>query len=178
MSAAASLRRRLALVVLSLVGALPLVRPALGWALVARGDALLLAHDPRAQAKYRLALTIDPANEVAADRYVFTAFLSRDIARLDDAVSFAQAVLVGHPRDAVLRMDRALCLQLQGRYADAEREFALAGMQRGDVQALALAAADARRLGNLRDARRLLRAAYRIDPHYRPVRSALARVAP
>jgi tetratricopeptide (TPR) repeat protein len=167
--------RRLIVVLTALLCAIPIVRPAISSALVTRGDAMLFARDPRAEEKYRLALAIDPANVVAADRYVFAAFLSRRPAELEAGVQLAGTVLVRDPRNAALRIDRALCLQILKRYAAARADFEWVGKQRGDVQALALAAADARRSGREADARRLLLLAHRVDPLYVPVRLALAR---
>jgi hypothetical protein len=167
--------RRLVVVALALVFAAPILRSAISSALVTRGDALLYAHDGRANEKYRLALAIDAANVSAADRYVFVAFLSRRRSRLEDGIRLASAVLARDPADATLRMDRALCLQLLQRYAAARVDFERVGEQRSDVQALALAAADAKRLDDAIGAHRLLLAAYRIDARYTPVRLALAR---
>lgn len=167
--------RRFILVVTALLCATPLVRPSISSALVTRGDAMLYAHDPRAQEKYRLALTIDPGNADAADRFVFAAFLSRKAVELEAGVQLAAAVLAHDPKNANLRMDRALCLQLLKRYVAARADFEWVGRSRGDVQALALAAADARKSGRQDDARRLLLVANRIDPTYVPVRLAIAR---
>lgn len=167
--------RRLSVAAFALLLAMPLVRPALSSALVTRGDALLYTGDARARAKYALALRIDATNVVAADRYVFSAFLSRKPNELEDAIRVAGALLRGHPREATVRLDRALCLQLLKRYALAARDFELAGRERGDVQALALAAADAKRSGDALKARRLLREAAALDPSYLPVRVRLER---
>lgn len=167
--------RKLLVVAVALMLAVPLLRPALSSALVTRGDALLYAGDARARAKYALALRVDAANVVAADRYIFSAFLSRKPDELEDAVRIAGPVLRAHPREATVRLDRALCLQLLKRYALAARDFELAGRERGDVQALALAAADAKRSGDALKARRLLRAAAALDPGYVPVKVALER---
>jgi Flp pilus assembly protein TadD len=173
--APANTLRRLLLVVTALLLAAPLLRPAMSSALVTRGDALLFARDARARAKYALALRFDPGNTVAADRYVFSAFLSRKPSQLEDAVGVAGAVLRKRPNEAILRMDRALCLQLLRRYALAARDFELVGRERHDVQALALAAADQRLGGNAAKGRQLLLIAATIDPHYMPVRVALER---
>jgi tetratricopeptide (TPR) repeat protein len=167
--------RRLALVITALLCAIPLVRPAISSALVTRGDAMLFARDPRAQEKYHLALAIDPENLDAADRYVFAAFLSRNATELEAGVKLAGDVLVYDPENATLRMDRALCLQLLKRYAAARVDFEWVGRHRNDVQALALAAADAGKSGLREDAHRLLLLAHRVDPTYVPVQLALAR---
>jgi tetratricopeptide (TPR) repeat protein len=167
--------RRLVLVGIALVLAAPLLRPAISSALVTRGDSLLYARDVRAKEKYRLALAVDPANVAAADHYVFFEFLSRDGHDLDDGISVATAMLTRNPGDTTLRMDRALCLQLRKRYAQARADFERVGEERGDVQALALAAADAERLGDAKATHRLLMLAHRIDPSYVPVLVALAR---
>ena len=168
--------RRLLLVLIALACAWPMLRPAISSALVTRGDALLYARDTRAQIKYRLALQIDPGNIVAADRYVFAAFLLRTNAELEDGVRVADLVLLNYPGAIRVRMDRALCLQRLRKYALAERDFERVGEQRGDVQALALAASDAARSSDSAKAKRLLRLAERIDPKYTPVRVALTRV--
>lgn len=165
--------RRLALVTFALLCTAPIVRSAISSALMTRGDALLYARDTRALEKYRLALIVDPANLDAADRYVFAAFLSRQKVELEEGVNLAGAVLARNPGDAALRMDRALCLQLLRRYAAARVDFEWVGEQRADVQALALAAADARKMGEPATASRLLLLAYRADPHYAPVRALM-----
>lgn len=167
--------RRLTLVLTALFSAIPIVRPAISSALVTRGDAMLFARDPRAQEKYRLAFAIDPSNIGAADRFVFAAFLSRKARELEDGVQLAGTVLARDPGNATLRMDRALCLHLLKRYATARADFEWVGKRRGNVQALALAAADARKCGRPEEARRLLLLAHREDPTYLPVRLALAR---
>ncbi|MGB6986444.1 MAG: hypothetical protein WBD74_10770 [Candidatus Aquilonibacter sp.] len=167
--------RRLAVATIAVLLATPIVRPAISSALVTRGDTMLYARDTRALEKYRLALTIDPANLDAADRYVFAAFLSRRRVELEEGVNLAGTVLTRDPRDAALRMDRALCLQLLRRYASARVDFEWVGKQRADVQALALAAADAGKTGDRVAAHGLLLVANRTDPSYIPVRSALAR---
>jgi tetratricopeptide (TPR) repeat protein len=167
--------RRLAVVALALVFAVPMLRPALSSALVTRGDALLYTRDERAKEKYRLALALDNANVSAADRYVFVAFLSHKRGELEDGIRLAGTVLARYPGDTTLRMDRALCLQLLRRYASARMDFERVGKERADVQALALAAADAKRLGDAAGAYRLLLLAQRIDATYVPVRIALAR---
>lgn len=167
--------RRLLLVVTALLLAAPLLRPAMSSALVTRGDALLFVRDSRARAKYTLALRFDSGNTVAADRYIFSAFLSRKPSDLVDAVRVAAVVLRKRPDEAIVRMDRALCLQLLRQYALAAQDFELVGRERDDVQALALAAADQRLSGNTAKARQLLLVAQAIDPHYMPVRVALER---
>ena len=167
--------RRFVLVAAALILSVPLLRPAISSALVTRGDALLYANDARARDKYALALWFDGGNMVAADRYVFSAFLSREPNELASAVRIARVVLRAFPGNTAVRMDRALCLQLLRRYAQAERDFEAVGRERNDVQALALAASDARIIGNAAKARRLLAAAERIDPLYVPVRFALER---
>jgi tetratricopeptide (TPR) repeat protein len=120
-------------------------------------------------------LQIDPGNMVAADRYVFAAFLTRNRTELEDAVRVAGVVLRDNPEAAGVRMDRGLCLQLLRQYAGAERDFERVGKDRWDVQALALAASDAARTSDAAKAKRLLHLAERIDPKYTPVRVALAR---
>ncbi len=167
--------RRLAVATIAVLCAAPIVRPAISSALVTRGDTLLYARDTRALEKYRLALRIDPTNLDAADRYVFAAFLNRRRAELEEAINLAGVFLTRDPSDAALRMDRALCLQLLKRYAAARVDFEWVGRQRADVQALALAAADAKKTGDWATARRLLLLANRTDPTYIPVRAALAR---
>ncbi len=167
--------RGLLLVLVALAITIPILRPAISSALVTRGDALLFARDARAQEKYRLAFAIEPANLDAADRYVFVAFLSRNAAALEDGIRFATAVLRRFPDSETLRMDRALCLQLLRRYAEARADFERVGRERDDVQALALAAGDARRLNDPAGARGLLVLARRIDATYAPVRMVLAR---
>jgi tetratricopeptide (TPR) repeat protein len=167
--------RRIIVALIAVALAIPILRPAISSALVTRGDALLYARDQRALEKYRLALAIDQANLEAADRYVFAAFLSRRRGELENGVSVASSVLLHDPRDAALRMDRALCLQLLKRYAAARADFERVGRQSADVQALALAAADARSTGDGAAAHRLLLLANHIDPSYEPVRVALAR---
>jgi len=168
--------RRLALVAIALACAYPMLRSAISSALVTRGDALFYARDGRAKIKYRLALQIDPGNVIAADRYVFAAFLERTSVALEDGVEVAGLVLRDNPEATAVRMDRALCLQRLGRYGAAERDFERVGQERRDVQALALAASDAARSLDAAKAKRLLRLAERIDPRYTPVRVALARV--
>lgn len=167
--------RRLAVAAIAILCATPILRPAISSALVTRGDTLLYARDTRAMEKYRLALSIDPTNLDAADRYVFAAFLSRRRVELEEGVNLADVFLTSDPHDTALRMDRALCLQLLKRYAAARVDFEWVGRQRADVQALALAAADARKTGDPASARRLLLLANRTDPAYIPVRKALAR---
>lgn len=168
-------RRRLAVVIVALSLAVPILRPALSSALVTRGDALFYMHDTRASDKYALALRLDRDNVTAADRYVFTAFLSRAPHKLEEAIRVASVVLQAHPDEATLRMDRALCLQLLKRYPQAERDFEKVGRTLSDVRALAMAASDARLNGDATKARQLLRAAAHIDPLYIPVRIALER---
>ena len=168
--------RRLTLVAIALACAYPMLRPAISSALVTRGDALLYARDSRAKIKYRLALQIDPGNVIAADRYVFAAFLERTSVALEDGVQVADLVLRDNPEATAVRMDRALCLQRLRKYTSAERDFERVGEERLDVQALVLAASDAARSWDSAKARRLLRLAERIDPRYAPVRVALTRV--
>jgi tetratricopeptide (TPR) repeat protein len=167
--------RRTSVALVGVVLAAQMLIPAISSALVTRGDTLLYARDVRALEKYRTALFLDPANTDAADRYVFAAFLSRQRTQLVEAVDVARSVLARDPKDSALRMDRALCLQLLKRYAEARADFEVAGKQRADVQALALAAADARKTGDIAASYRLLLSAHRIDPSYKPVVVALAR---
>ena len=167
--------RRLLLVFIALIIAAPILRPAMVSALITRGDVLLYARDSRAKEKYRLALAVDASNIEAADRYVFVAFLSHRKDELKDAIDVASRVLAHRPGDTTLRMDRALCSQLLKRYAAAEADFERVGRETEDIQALALAAADAKKLGRTSAARRLLLEARHIDPAFAPVRIALAR---
>jgi len=167
--------RRLVVVIAALSLAVPILRSALSSALVTRGDALFYMHDTRASDKYALALQLDRNNVTAADRYVFTAFLSREPHELEKAIRIASAVLQADPDEAAVRMDRALCLQLLKRYPQAERDFEEVGRQLSDVRALAMAASDARLNGDTTKARRLLLAAAHLDPRYVPVRIALER---
>ncbi|HTU68795.1 MAG TPA: tetratricopeptide repeat protein [Candidatus Baltobacteraceae bacterium] len=167
--------RRFAVVTVALACAALTLRGALSSALVTRGDVLLYARGARARVMYRRALEVDPANLAAADRYVFAGFLSRRSGELRDAIETAGRVLQAYPHDTTLRMDRALCLQLLKNYDSAEREFERVGRERRDVEALALAAADARRTSS-QSAISLLLLARSIDPRYLPVRAALARL--
>jgi tetratricopeptide (TPR) repeat protein len=167
--------RRVGIVAFALACAAPMLRSAVSSALVTRGDSLLYAHDQRAQGKYLLALQIDSANMVAADRFIFAVFLSRNGRELADAIAVGDAVLREHPQATDVRMDRALCLQLLKRYAQAEPDFERVGRERGDVRALALAASDAARIADVGKANGLLRLARQIDPDYAPVRLALDR---
>jgi Flp pilus assembly protein TadD len=159
----------------ALLLAAPILRPSLSSALVTRGDALLYARDSRAREKYSLAMWMDPGNTGAADRYVFAGFLTQEPSELEDASRVASLVLQSYPHDASVRMDRALCLQRLKRYRLAAQDFEQVGRERADVQALALAASDARISGDAAAARRLLFAAEHIDPSYLPVRIALER---
>jgi tetratricopeptide (TPR) repeat protein len=170
-----TVQRRLIVVATAVLLAAPVLRSALSSALVSRGDALLYARDARAREKYLLGLLVDPGNAAAADRYIFASFLSREPNELEDAIRVAGAVLQTHPQETSVRMDRALCLQVRKQYRLAARDFEEVGRERADVQALALAAADARIGGDMASARSLLSAAARIDPNYVPVRIALER---
>jgi tetratricopeptide (TPR) repeat protein len=173
----ASLRRG-ALVTAALLLSTPLLRSSLSSAMVTRGDGLLYAGDGRAVAMYRRALFIDPRNDVAADRYAFAALLAHDPLQIEDGIRVATESLSARPHNTVLRMDRALCLQRIGRFREAEVDFERVGLENHDVQALAFAAADARKLRRFDRARTLLAFGERIDPNYLPIRHALAQVQP
>ncbi len=168
----ASLRRAL-LVVTALVLAAPLLRASVASALVTRGDGLLYSQDARATVMYRRALAIDPNDNAAADRYAFSALLSRRKSVIEDGIRVLDVALSNHPEDDTLRMDRALCLQKLKRYDLAEPDFERVGIETRNVQALAFAAADARKLSRIGKSRSLLLAASRIDPKYEPIRLAL-----
>ena len=166
--------RRFLVVATALALAFPLLRPAISDALVSRGDALLYARDGAALEKYREAWQLDRNNADAADRYAFAAFLSRR--ERSAAADAAGVTLAMHPREVRLRMDRALCLHALAKYGAASREFEEVGREARDVQAYALAAADAARMREVARARRLLSLAHRIDPQYLPVTRALGRL--
>jgi hypothetical protein len=144
-------------------------------ALLTRGDALLYMHDPRSQVMYRRAFDWDTRNIDAADRFVFGALLSHRRSAIDDGISLATRVLTADPSATSLRMDRALCLQVSRRYADAERDFEIVGRTSKNVQALAFAASDARLKDDLQRELALLELAARIDPGFVPVRLRLER---
>ena len=169
---AATVRRAL-LVVTALTLAAPLLRTSVASALVTRGDGLLYTRDARAAAMYRRALAIDPGDSVASDRYALSALLSHRKSIIEDGIRVLDLALVNHPEDATLRMDRALCLQKLKRYSLAEPDFERVGMENRNVEALAFAAADARKLSRISKARSLLLVASRIDPKYEPIRLAL-----
>lgn len=168
-------RRRWALAIVSLAIAAVLTRPQLSSVLVSRGDALAFAGDMRAQTFYVRALTLDPQNEVAADRIIFHAILTHDPRRLSVGVTLADRLLAGDPRAASVAMDRALCLQLLHRYEAAMVAFAAAGAQDGDARAFVFAADDAAKLGAIERARRYAATAHRIDPRFVPARRAFER---
>lgn len=147
----------------------------LSTALVARGDALAYAGSAHALDIYRRALTFDATNTVAVDRLAFRALLSHDRAEMSEAVRMTSAVLRFRADASEVRMDRALCLQLLGRYAAALSDFESAGVSQRDPRALLFAADDARKLHRNAQAHRLLLAALVVDPHFGPARLALAR---
>jgi tetratricopeptide (TPR) repeat protein len=173
----ASVRRTL-LVATALLLSAPLLRSSISCALVTRGDGLLYARDARASVMYRRAVEVDPGNEVAADRYAFAALLSHRRSEVEDGIRIASLGLAAHPDDAALRMDRALCLQRMKRFASAETDFRRVALQTRNVQALAFAAADARKLLRPAQARELLLLAARVDPHYAPVQRDLREMRP
>lgn len=144
-------------------------------ALVARGDALAYAGSSRALDMYRRALIFDAANAVAVDRLAFRALLSHDPRRMREAVRMTSNVLRSRAGAWELRMDRALCLQMLGRYDAALSDFEATGQSQRDPQALLFAAIDARKLHRTMQAHRLLVAALVADAHFEPARRALAR---
>ena len=147
----------------------------LSTALVARGDALAYSGSARALDMYRRALILDPANTVAVDRLAFRALLSHDPAQMHEAVRMTSTILRSRADAWEVRMDRALCLQLLGRYAAALSDFEATGLSRRDPRALLFAADDARKLHRTVQAHRLLLAALVADPHFGPARLALVR---
>ena len=136
--------RRFALALLAIGLSVPLVLPSLAQSLVARGDTLRFAGETSALEKYRLALALDPSNLEAADRISFSAFLSRDPARLRAALDLVTPML-SRRDDTALLLDRALIRHLLKQYRGAARDFSILG-ERGNRLAARLARADRRSL--------------------------------
>lgn len=173
MSAARELVRRLAVVIIGIVAAAVIVRPAVSSALVTRGDELAFRGDvERAREMYRRALLADANNVVAADRYVFSAMMSHRVPLLEAGIAVASASLTRSPRDIAMHMDRALCEQALHRLSSAAVDFEFAGTHARDPRAMTFAALD---VANEHKARalQLLRIALGFDPKFLPARRDL-----
>jgi tetratricopeptide (TPR) repeat protein len=169
--------RRFAVALVSLLLCALLFHGQIADALVTRGDSFLQAGRPaRAERYYRRALWWDSRSNVAADRFAFVGFELRTRAALDAAIEIAGDALARTPSEEPLLLDRALCLQAEGRYREARADFARAAVIRSDPQLLHLAGWAALRSGDARAARRYWQGALRIDPSFTPAALALRKV--
>ncbi len=169
--------RRFAVAFVSLVLCALLFHGQIADALVSRGDSFLQGGRPaRAERYYRRALWWDPRSTIAADRFAFVGFELRTRASLDAAIEIAGDALARTPADQPLLLDRALCLQAEGRYGEARADFARAALIRRDPQVLHFAGWAALRSGDARAARRYWQDALRIDPSFTPATLALRKV--
>lgn len=177
MSVALTPIRRAIVAAFALAAAATLFRAQLADALVVRGDDLLYrGAGAEARTHYARALVLDPQSAVAADRYVFATMELHTPRALGEALSAASAYLRRHPDEVNVLADRAMCYLLARRYAAAGRDFERAGEISAQPRYFVFAGWAARRAREYRSARRLWRAALRIDSRYAPALTALAEV--
>lgn len=169
--------RRFALAFVGIAASAALLRGPISDALVARGDALLYRARPSdALRMYRRALRVDARNAVAADRFAFVALTTDSRAAVREGVRWTSAILTHDPKNATLRMDRALAYRRLGAQSQALADFARVGAATGDPRALAFAGYAALRVGDRRQARRLWRASLRRSPGFIPALDGLRRL--
>jgi tetratricopeptide (TPR) repeat protein len=144
-------------------------------ALVTRGDDAQRSGDAAGSLRYyRRALVVDPGSAQAADRLAFALVAGRSAADSRAAIEIATAALRTSPNDTALLADRGLAEQHLGRWAQAERDFGVAGLVGHDPRYDHLAGRVALRRHDRAAARRYFARALAADPAFAPARAALA----
>jgi hypothetical protein len=166
--------RRWSLIALAVVSSGTLLHGQLSTMLVERGDALSYTNAGAAAQLYRRALWFDRANAVAVDRLLMRAVVSHDPLALRSAERIGRSALAQHD-NATLRMDYALVLQVERRYAQAATEFSIVASATSDPRAYLFAADDLRRIGSVKQGHLLLLRARRLAPSFHPLLAAIAR---
>lgn len=167
--------RRFAIAFVALALCAMLFRNQIAQALVLRGDDYLYRGDTvSALERYRRALHIAPASQVAADRFVFVSLQHNTHASIRAAVQVATRYLSVRPHDPVLFTDRALCYLHEKRYAQAERDFERAARASENPDAYVFAGWAAEHMGREKAARVLWKKALSVRRNYRPALVALA----
>lgn len=166
--------RRFTVVGVAIVMTALLLHKVLSSALVTRGDDLTYAGNVLgALQKYSLAHFLNRSDAVATDRYAFTAIRSHNASLLLNAIVMIEETPANGRQTLV--MDRALCLHLLGRYADAAAAFERAGRVGRDGRAMFFAALDEKRVNRTAKARKLLALAMFLEPNFKPAHEAYAR---
>lgn len=171
--------RRISIALLSLAIAVPLFHVEVAAALVTRGDEFLSRGDlASARRYYGRALVLDRNSQDAADRFVFFSSSALDKRVLLGAVRAATNYLTGHPANAQLLADRALCFERLKQYRLAARDFSSAARVSGSARDFTFAGWAALRAGQRGDALRFWRYALARDARFGPARLALQRIRP
>lgn len=166
--------RRFAAAAFALIAAAALFRAQIADALVVRGDDLLYqSRRDAAFVHYARALALDPQSGTAADRYVFIQMERHTKSAVADAISAANRYLRGHPSDAEMLADRAMCYLRTGRYKAASTDFERAGAVAKRPQFYVFAGWAAKRGHDAAAAHRLWQAALTLDSRYGPALTAL-----
>lgn len=166
--------RRFAAAAFALVAAAALFRAQIADALVVRGDDLLYQNRrDAALVHYARALALDPQSATAADRYVFVQMERHTKSAVADALSAANRYLSGHPSDAQILADRAMCYLRTGRYKAARADFERAGAVAKQPRFYVFAGWAAKRGHDAAGARRLWQAALTLESRYGPALTAL-----
>ena len=167
--------RRFAVALFTLFCAATLFRSNVASALMIRGDGYLYrGEQAQALQRYRRALLLSPALEVAADRFVFVSLERQTPQSLRQAIAVANRYLHRNPNDAAVLSDRALCYLHLHRYALAQRDFEQAATISGTPSTYVFAGWAAQHAGRQRRALELWRRALRLRPGYRPALIALS----
>lgn len=154
-----------------------LFRAPIAAALVARGDELLAAAEPRgALSAYRRALTLDPGSGVAADRLAFWLLDVPDRGNALRALAVVDAAIAHGARSAELYADRGLAAARLRRWDAAEADLRHAALLARDPRYAHLSARMAERAGDRARVRSDLAIALELDPRYAPSRALLRAV--
>ncbi len=172
-----SLLRRVLVAAIGIGVSAVLLRPQISSALVVRGDELNYRGETApARRLWQRAIAWDSNDREAVDRLCFSEIMSHSPGLLEHSVATATAYLDGHRGDALILADRALALEILGKFAQAEVDFSLAGRATQDVRTLTFAGFAAIHAGHRAFARQLFSEATRVDPHFLPASRGLARV--
>jgi tetratricopeptide (TPR) repeat protein len=170
------LPRRFAIAAIAIAIAAWMLRGQMADALVTRGDEWLYRAMPRrALQYYRRAVWLDAGDAAAVDRFAFASALLHDKRAAETSIAFSTAYMARHPRDTVVRMDRAMAERAIGSTKRALADFAAVGLQTHDARAFVFAGHAARMLGEVAYARNLLHAALALQPFMPAALHELAR---